>query len=339
MKTMVEQKLDRDDTYDHELEKAVEVMHQHQQFILTTHLNPDGDGLGCESALYLALTGMGKTVRIVNAHPIPDLYYFLPQHSQFEVGQIEATPQDVIIYLECPDEKRSGEVIKNSEQAAHIINIDHHVFNARYGSINMIDPTASAAGEQIWDLLSALNCSRDNRMAIGIYTAIATDTGHFKYAGVTSRTHQIIGELLELGVQPSYMNEQLYERVPAEALNLLARALCTVEYNQDKSVGWFHITQAMLRESGAKQNQTENFVNYVRAVDGVQVAIFFMETSDGKVKLSFRSKGGVDVSAIAHQLGGGGHQRAAGTLLTGGLNEVKEKVLSVVFGRINNKEE
>lgn len=334
---MVEQKLDRDEAYEQEFEKAIDVISTHDQFILTTHLNPDGDGLGCESALYLALTNMGKKVKIVNAHPIPDLYYFLPQHDVFTTGEIKATPKDVVIYLECPDEKRSGEVVKHSDRAAHIINIDHHVFNARYGSINLIDPTASAAGEQIWELLSSLDCTRDNRIAIGIYTAIATDTGHFKYAGVTPRTHQIIGQLIELGVHPSYMNEQLYERVPREALDLLARALCTVEYNQDESVGWFYITQAMLQETQAKQSQTENFVNYVRAVDGVEVAIFLMETNDGKVKISFRSRGAVDVSTIAHHWGGGGHQRAAGALIEGSLAEVKKKVVDDVLDRINRK--
>ncbi len=335
---MVEQKLNRDPDYDREFENALKVINEHKQFILTTHINPDGDGLGCESALVLALTSMGKKVRIVNAHPIPDLYYFLPQHDVFEVGELQATSKDVVIYLECPDEQRSGNVIKQTQKAAHIINIDHHVFNARYGTINLIDPTASAAGEQIWELVSALNCSRDQRMAIGIYTAIATDTGHFKYAGVTPRTHQIIGQLIELGVQPSYMNEQLYERVPLEALALLGRALCTVNYNLERTVGWFYITRAMLAETHAKQNQTENFVNYVRAVDGVQVAIFFLETEDEKIKISFRSRGSVDVSTIAHHFGGGGHQRAAGALLEGSMEQVQEKVLAEVLTRMSPKD-
>lgn len=335
---MVEQKLNRDPDYDREFDNAIQAINDHQHFILTTHINPDGDGLGCESALYLALTSMGKNVRIVNLHPIPDLYYFLPQHAVFEVGELEATAKDVVIYLECPDEQRSGNVIKHTPKAAHIINIDHHVFNARYGTINLIDPTASAAGEQIWELVSALNCSRDQRMAIGIYTAIATDTGHFKYAGVTPRTHQIIGQLIELGVQPSYMNEQLYERVPRKALALLARALCTVKYNPGHTVGWFYITRGMLAETQAKQNQTENFVNYVRAVDGVQVAIFFLETEDKKIKISFRSRGMVDVSTIAHHFGGGGHQRAAGALLEGSMEQVQEKVLAEVLARMPQKD-
>lgn len=331
---MVEQKLERDPAYDQEFERTLKIINEHEHFILTTHLNPDGDGLGCESALYLALTSMGKRVTIVNAHPIPDLYHFLPEGHVFQVGTIEAKPEDVLIYLECPDEKRSGNVIECSGNAAHIINLDHHVFNSRFGTVNLIDPTAAAAGEQIWELVSALDCSRDQRMAIGIYTAIATDTGHFKYAGVSPRTHRTIAQLIELGVQPSYMNEQLYERVPLEGLALLAKALSSVAYNHDKTVGWFSITPEMLAETGAKQNQTENFVNYVRAVDGVEVAVFFMVMKDNKVKMSFRSRGSIDVSTIAHHFGGGGHQRAAGALMDGSLEKVQKQVIDEVEARL-----
>ncbi len=334
---MVEQKLERDPAYEQELEKAVEVITRHKDFVLTTHINPDGDGLGCESALLLALTSMGKKVTVVNANPTPDLYHFLPEREQFLVETKHAPRHEVAIFLECPDEHRTGEVIRIPQGAEHIINIDHHVFNNRYGTINLVDPTAAAAGEQIWDLLCALNCPRDKRMAIGLYTAIATDTGHFKYAGVTPRTHQVIAQLLQLGVRPSYMNEQLYERVPAAGLQLLAIGLCGVQYNAQHNVGWFGITQAMLAQSGAKASHTENFVNYVRAVEGVEVAVFFMETAKGEIKMSFRSRGAIDVSTIALQFGGGGHQRAAGALLPGTMTEIQTRVLAEVEKRVNGK--
>ncbi|MCD4813145.1 bifunctional oligoribonuclease/PAP phosphatase NrnA [bacterium] len=334
---MVEQKLERDSAYEQEFEKAVEIIGACQDFVLTTHLNPDGDGLGSESALLMALTGMGKKVTVVNVHPTPELYHYLPEREQFQVTSQHTQHHEVAIFLECPDEKRSGGVIAVPSGADHIINIDHHVFNSRYGTVNLIDPTAAAAGEQVWDLICALNCSRNQRMAIGLYTAIATDTGHFKYAGVTQQTHRIIGELIALGVQPGYMNEQLYERVPAPSLSLLARGLCGVKYNAKKNVGWFSITQDMLKETGTNANQTENFVNYVRAVDGVEVAVFFMETKEGKVKLSFRSRGAVDVSTIALTFGGGGHQRAAGALMPGPLESAEHKVIAEVEARVNGQ--
>jgi len=334
---MVEQRLERDAVYEREFERALEIITCHNDFVLTTHINPDGDGLGSESALLLALTSMGKKVTVVNANPIPDLYHFLPEREQFQVEVPHTQQHEVAIFLECPDETRTGGVISIPGGAKYIINIDHHVFNSRYGTVNLVDPTAAAAGEQIWDLLCALDCQRNKRMAIGIYTAIATDTGHFKYAGVTSRTHQIIAQLIALGVQPSYMNEQLYERVPAEGLHLLAMGLCTVKYNAQHNVGWFAITQEMLRKANAKANYTENFVNYVRAVDGIEVAIFFLETAEGKVKISFRSRGTIDVSTIARKFGGGGHQRAAGALLSGPLEEVQIRVLAEVEARVNSK--
>ncbi|MCK5242761.1 bifunctional oligoribonuclease/PAP phosphatase NrnA [bacterium] len=332
---MVEQKLKRDPTYEQEFEKAIELINTNQDFVITTHINPDGDGLGSESALLLALTSMGKKVTVVNVNPTPVLYHFLPEREQFQVADKHTEKHDVAIFLECPDEARSGSVLNLPDGVKHVINIDHHVFNSRYGTVNLIDPTAAAAGEQIWDLLCALDCQRNKRMAIGLYTAIATDTGHFKYAGVTPRTHQIIAELIGLGVQPSYMNEQLYERVPGEGLQLLAIGLCQVKYNASKNVGWFAITQDMLKQAKARANQTENFVNYVRAVDGVEVAIFFLETTENKIKVSFRSRGAVDVSTIAHQFGGGGHQRAAGALLPGPLETAQARVLAEVGTRVN----
>ena len=335
---MMEQRLERDPVYDQEFARAIQVIEKHNDFILTTHINPDGDGLGCESALSLALTGMGKKVTVVNANATPALYSFLPNRDSFNVATGYSQHHEVAIFLECPDEQRAGGVIDISRGASQVINIDHHVFNSRFGTVNLIDPTAAAAGEQVWDLLEGLKCQCDKLMAIGIYTAIATDTGHFKYAGVTARTHQIIAQLVELGVRPNYMNEQLYERVPVEGLHLLAMALAWVRFNARHNVGWFSVTQDMLTATGAQESNTENFVNYVRAVEGVEVAVFFLETREGKTKISFRSRGAIDVSIIARQLGGGGHQRAAGVLLSEPLELAQARVLTEVEKRVNGKE-
>ena len=327
---MVEQKLERDRDYLEQLKRAAAIIHANQDFVLTTHLNPDGDGLGCQSALVLALESLGKRVTVANAHPVPDIYHFLPKQETFLAASRHLERHDVAIFLECPDQGRAGGVIAVPDGAKEILNIDHHVYNSRYGTVDLIDPAAAASGEQVWDLLDILNCQLTKRMAVGLYTAIATDTGHFKYAAVTPRTHVIVSKLLELGLEPGYMNEQLYERVPAEALKLLGMALAGVQYNAAGTVGWFSVTPDMLAASGAKQNQTENFVNYVRSVDGVQVAVFFFEHANGRVKVSLRSRGAVDVSIIAHQFGGGGHQRAAGTQIEGPLAEVQAKVLAAV---------
>jgi len=334
---MLEQKLERDPGYAEEFKRALKIVDAHQDFFLTTHLNPDGDGLGCESALSLALTCLGKTVTVRNAHPTPPLYDFLPNRELFQVGGREERHHEVAIILECPDEGRTGGVIEIPGGADQIINLDHHVYNARYGTVNLVDPTAAAAGEQVWDLLAALDCSVDKRMAVGIYTAIATDTGHFKYASVTPRTHRTVAQLLELGLEVGYLNEQIYERSSAEALHLLALSLCGVKYNAQRNVGWFSVTRQMLAASDAQENQTENFVNYVRAVTGVEVAIFFLEMTDGRIKISFRSRGHVDVAAIAYEFGGGGHRRAAGAQISGPLEAAQAAVVATVEAVIKVK--
>jgi bifunctional oligoribonuclease and PAP phosphatase NrnA len=334
---MVEQRLERDPAYADEFKRALKVIDANQDFVLTTHLNPDGDGLGCESALSLALACLGKTVTVVNAHPTPDLYSFLPNQETFRIGTQPARHYEVAIMLECPDEGRTGGVIAIPGGADHIINLDHHAFNTRYGTINLVDPTAAAVGEQVWDLLTALDCPVDKRMAIGIYTAIATDTGHFQYASVTPRTHRTVAQLLELGLEVGYLNEQIYERTPAAGLALLALSLCGVQYNAARNLGWFSVTREMLAKTGARENQTENFVNYVRAVDGVEAAAFFVEMSDGRIKVSLRSRGHLDVSAVAHELGGGGHRRAAGALLPGPLAAAQAKVLAGLEAALSAK--
>jgi phosphoesterase RecJ-like protein len=334
---MVEQKLEKDPGYVQEFERALDVIDRGQTFLLTTHLNPDGDGLGCESALSLALACLGKTVTVVNANPVPAVYHFLPNQETFLTQPPAGVVYDVAIMLECPDEQRFGGVLAIPGGAHEIINLDHHVFNTRYGTVNMVDPTAAAAGEQVWDLLTALDCPVDKAMAIGIYTAIATDTGQFKYSSVTPRTHRVVAQLLELGLEVGFMNEQIYERVPRAAMTLLGMALEKVQYNAAGSLGWFTVTQAMLRAAGAAENQTENFINYVRSVEGVQVAVFFQEMGDGKVKVSFRSRGRVDVSALAHDLGGGGHKRAAGVTLALPLAEAQTRVLAAVESALTPK--
>lgn len=334
---MVEQKLERDPGYAAEFERALKIIESHEDFLLTTHLNPDGDGLGCESALSLALTCLGKRVTVINAHATPGQYDFLPAVETFIVAPAQDRVHEVAIFLECPDEARAGGVVPIPGGARELINLDHHVFNTRYGTVNLVDPTAAAVGEQVWELLLALDCPVDKGMAIGIYTAISTDTGHFKYASVTPRTHRTVAQLLELGLEVGYLNEQIYERTPAEGLHLLARALCGVRYNAARNVGWFTVTRQMLDETGARDNQTENFVNYVRAVNGVDVAVFFLETASGQVKVSLRSRGRVDVSTVAHRLGGGGHTRAAGALLPGPLEATQARVLAVVESSLNGK--
>jgi phosphoesterase RecJ-like protein len=334
---MVEQKLEKDPVYAQEFKRALDVIKRSQNFLLTTHLNPDGDGLGCESALSLALTCLGKKVTVVNAHPVPAMYHFLPNQETFLTQPPRGVLYDAAILLECPDVERAGGVLAIPGGAREIVNLDHHVFNTRYGTVNMVDPTAAAAGEQVWDLLVAVDCPVDKRMAIGIYTAIATDTGQFKYSSVTPRTHRVVAQLLELGLEPGYINEQIYERVPRAAMLLLGMALEKIQYNAAGTLGWFAVTQEMLHTAGAAENQTENFINYVRSVEGVQVAVFFQEMSDGQIKVSLRSRGRVDVSALAHELGGGGHKRAAGVTLRLSLAAAQDRVLTAVAAALTAK--
>lgn len=316
--------------YRNRLREAADLIRNHRNFFLTTHRNPDGDGLGCESALHAALTKLGKQVTVVNVHPLPETYRFLPASGLFQTKPREMEHFEVAVFLECPDLERSGMVLPVPGGADHILNIDHHAFNSRFGTVNLIDPSAAAAGEQIWDLLECLDFKVGEEEAVGLYTALATDTGNFRYASVTPQTHRIAAELLAAGVRPGEMNERLYEQTPPEVLKLLSAALARVRFSRDGRLGWFAVTRADVQVSGARENQTENFVNHVRAVKGVDVAVFFQEMNSGEIKISFRSRNRVDVAELARGLGGGGHARAAGVTLRGTLEVVQPRVLEAV---------
>jgi phosphoesterase RecJ-like protein len=317
-------------TYQEAFEAILEVFRSAPAFVLTTHLNPDGDGLGCEAALAAALRQLGKKVKVVNHDPLPEVYRFLPLQEMLEVAPLALTGEEVVVYLECPSQDRAGACLQGLHPDIRTINIDHHVFNTHYGTYNLVDPGAAAAGEQIWDLLKALGVEISEAVGIGVYTAIATDTGQFMYASVTGKTHRIVAELLDAGLPHDQINQQIYQQLPLSTIRLLSKALGTLSSQNQGRVCSFHVTRSMLRATGALPSQTENFVNYARAIQGVEVAVFFQEMGTKKIKISLRSRGKIDVFKIAHALGGGGHRRAAGVTLEHALSEARERVLELV---------
>lgn len=309
------------------LNRIVEVIASHQTFLITTHESPDGDAVGSSLALANYLTGLGKDVVVFMCDPVPDLYRFLPMADQV-VSELPDKDYEVCFVLDVGEFRRAGTAIGSCKRIGMFINLDHHKGCDEFGKFNLIDPQASATGALVYRLIRAAGHEVDYATAICIYTAIITDTGSFRYSNANPEAFTICGDMVAAGVNAWYISERLYESQPRARLELLALALATLTISPCGTFASLTVSLDMYGKSGATAELTDGFVNYPRSIQGVEVAIFFREISAGFYKVGFRSKGKVDVSALAAHFGGGGHHNAAGCTIQGDLESVREKLFS-----------
>ncbi|MDA8440865.1 MAG: bifunctional oligoribonuclease/PAP phosphatase NrnA [Peptococcaceae bacterium] len=309
-------------------QQAVAALSEAQNIIILSHVQPDGDCIGSMLALGLALQSMGKKVIMANNDPVPQYLSFLPSASQVQLAaQITDWPE-LVICVDCSDLERLGSGLAASVRGLNnIVNIDHHVSNNRYGTINWVEPDAAATGQLVATLIAALNVAWNHDLATLIYTAIATDTGSFQYGNTTGDVHRLAARLVEQGLDVARINQALYETKSLPSIRLLGRALENLQVSENGKVGWVVIPLHYLAELGAKDEHTEGIINYTRAIDSVEVGLLFRELSPGKIKVGFRSKQLVDVNQLAMFFGGGGHTRAAGCNINGDLSKTVERVI------------
>lgn len=296
-------------------------------FLITTHESPDGDAVGSSLALAGYLRGLGKEVTVYFPDPLPDLYAFLPL-AECVRNEVPDRTFDVTFVLDVGEFRRVGETMAAFGGKGTVINIDHHLHCDRFGHINLIDAGASATGALIYRVIRAAGHEVDYATALCIYTAIITDTGSFRYSNANPEAFAIAGAMVERGVNAWFVAEKLYESEPRERLELLALALATLTVSEYGDYASVTVTLEMYERTGACAELTDGFVNYPRSLKGVEVALFFREVKAGLFKVGFRSKGKVDVSALAAAFGGGGHHNAAGCTVAGSLEEVKRTVFA-----------
>jgi phosphoesterase RecJ-like protein len=299
------------------LARVAEELRGGQRFLITTHEGPDGDALGSMLALHEILTGLGKdTVMFLAAKefPLPVEYRFLPLEEVFHEPPADVVDR-VIVFLDCGNIDRMP---VNWLQSAdgHILNIDHHHDNTRFGAVNHVDTSASCTAEIVYELARLLEVELTPRIATALYVGLVTDTGRFMYENTRPFSHRMAAELIEAGVQVNDVYRRLYERVPVEKLHLISRALGRVERHEEGKLAITQITAADYEASGAGEVLTEGIIDLIRGVEGTLVAAVVRDREEGgrgARKVSLRSTdGSVDVSAIAGRHGGGGHRRAAG---------------------------
>ena len=294
------------------------------KLIVVTHENPDGDALGSLIAMQEILTSLGKdSVMFIAASefPLPTEYRFLPLP-----GLVSTPPEDLvertIVFLDCGNlERNPAEALQRP--GAHILNLDHHHDNTRFGTVNLVVPDASCTAEIVWDLMHGLELQPSITIAEALYIGLITDTGRFMYENTGPRAHLMAAELIEAGVEPHEIYRRVYEGVPFEKLALLARGLEHVERFDGGTLTVTALRARDFAESGAEENYSEGVIDFLRAVDGTIVAALVRDRigdTDGGVvqrKVSLRaSDDRVDVSRIARAQGGGGHRQAAGFTTT-----------------------
>ena len=312
------------------------IIDSHQKFLLTTHVNPDGDGIGSELALAIHLKSLGKEVLIINSHPIPTRYRFMDGENEIKVYQANRdlktiNDSEVIFILDTDVLDRLGvlgERVKSSP--ALKVCIDHHL-GSEHDSFDLIvaDEDASAVGEMIYRLIKSRGAGLSLRIAESLYISIMTDTGSFRFTSTTPGAHIAVADFIAAGVRPPEIYSKVYERSSAAWMRMLGQILAEMNFECEERLAWFKVTHEMLGSHLVSLEEAKEFLDFPRLVEKVEVILFFMEAEEvGKIKVSVRSKGRVAINGLAVQFGGGGHQYASGITIEGTIDEVVKKVLT-----------
>lgn len=305
-----------------------DVIARHHKFLILSHMRPDGDALGCELTMTLALQKLGKNVTTWNEDGMLDKLKFLPGSSA--VVKPPATPEnfDVVIVLDTAVKERVGTPLAAVGEAKMWINIDHHISNPAYGDLSYIDATAPATGQILFELFTALGWEIDAAMAENLFVAISTDTGSFQYPSTTARTYEIGAALIRSGANVGRISNDLYDSYPLRRVQLLRSLLNELTFSSENRVASFALTEASAKSIGVIPEDNEGLIDHIRAVEGVIIAIFFEELPEGRIRVSMRSKDPkVSASSICQHFGGGGHVLASGARIKGSLEDVRKQVL------------
>jgi bifunctional oligoribonuclease and PAP phosphatase NrnA len=314
-------------------EKLKTIIDSHDRFVLTSHVNPDGDGLGSEVALAHYLKLIGKQVTILNCDATPNIYSFL--HKLYPILQFDplqhediVNTAEVVILLDTNHPDRLallGPFIKKSNSIK--ICIDHHPEPGNFADLCIIDEQSPATGEIVYYFISTAGGSIDLVTATALYTAIMTDTGSFRYQKTDSEVHTIVAHLIQAGADPVVIYENIYEHSSAKRIQLLGMALAGLQTLYDGKLAYIVITHEMFETTGTTEDDTDAFVPYTLIIDGVQIGLMFSEF-DNEIKINFRSKGNLPINELAKEFGGNGHKNAAGARISNAkLDEIVPQIL------------
>ena len=303
------------------LRQIVDAIRARRRFVISSHSRPDGDSIGSQLAMALALRTLGKDVHIINKDRAPGPILQFPGVAEIEIADAVSGDYDAAIIMECGDLQRTGVA---GLDRFFVINIDHHPGNSTYGQLNWFDSTAAACGEMVFDLIAALGVPLDAAIGTHIYLAILTDTGSFHDSSISPRTFEICARALEAGVDPVRVARNVYDSNNMGRLKLFGSVLSAMQLDPTGRVAIVYLDHEMAREAGGTYEDTEGLINLPLTVKEIEAVVFFKQNEGDQYRVSMRSKGEIDVGAIAKEFDGGGHKNAAGCTVTGPIDSLQK---------------
>ena len=310
---------------------AAEIRGRHR-FVISSHVRPDGDAIGSQLAMAYALRALGKEVRIVDGDRPPTPLLVFPGVPAIEVLPEIDDPGDAVIVMECGDLARTG--VKGFERG-FVINIDHHPGNTMYGAVNWFDLSAAACGEMVFDLVRELGVPLTAEIATHVYVAILTDTGSFHYSSISPKTFDICRQCVEAGVDPPAVARCIFDSNNLGRLKLFGAVLSKMEMDATGRLATVFVDRKLAAECGGTYEDTEGLINLPLTVKEIQAVVFFKENGENDWRVSMRSKGNIDVNAVAKQFGGGGHKNASGCGAKGTFEELKRLFCDRIMEQID----
>jgi phosphoesterase RecJ-like protein len=314
--------------------QIVDAIRTRRRFVISSHARPDGDSIGSQLAMAFALRALGKEVRIVNADPAPGPLMAFPGVCDIEIADRVDGDFDAAIIMECSDLARTG--VAGLDQY-FVINIDHHPGNAAYGRINWFDATAAACGEMVYALVGALDTPLSPEIATHIYVAILTDTGSFHYSAISPHTFDICRECLIAGVDPVLIARNVYDSNNIGRLKLFGAVLSAMQLDTTGRIAIVYLDHEMARAAGGTYEDTEGLINLPLTVKEIQTVVFFKQIEGEEYRVSLRSKGDIDIGAVAKEFGGGGHKNAAGCTVSGGIDALQKLFIAKMERAIDGR--
>ena len=316
------------------LKKVVAAIRKYKRFLISSHTSPEGDALGSELAFYYLLKRLGKQAIIINDDPLPQECNFFPARDKVRLYKpgLRNINSDCMVILDCSDLSRIGRVQDLRKDNLPLINIDHHISNSRFGTLNLVDAQASSASEIIFKLYKEMRVPFDEDSALLLYAGILTDTGSFRYSNTTAFTHQAAAELLHFNIDANQVYRNMYENIPFTDIQLLNKALAHIHRTAGGRIAWVEVPAKLLRRKGVSIDFSDHILSFIRSIKDTQVAALFKENLGGKreIRFNLRSNGLINVNKIAQAFGGGGHKTASGCTICGNLADVRRKVIAKI---------
>lgn len=317
------------------LSQVVELIEKKSSFAITTHIKPDGDGVGSSLGLCWLLRSLGKEAEVIVHGDVPPAYRSLPGAQEIRDVRSVNGKYDAIFVIECSDIDRPG--IEGLDKQ-FTVNIDHHATSEHFGTINWIDSTASAVGEMIYNLCKAIGGKITKEIAECVYMALVTDTGSFHFPNTSDRTLKVASELIKAGAKPAKIGEAVYYNYPWSRIELMRHVLGTVKRDETGRIAILRQTMEMREHADAIDGDNNGFVNIPLAAKEILAVVYMREVAPNKFRASLRSKGEINVAKVAEQFGGGGHKNASGLGIDGDWDEKEREIVAALAAAIAETE-